>query len=313
MSLPLLLLTLLVSSISGDQDDQVILITGGWNGVDVLNSSEVLGGSEGGCMVPDLPAARELHTAALTPEGRVLAIGGDVLSVLALDPAAQAWSEHSTLDTDRYFANVVSMPDGVYVLGGKEGDEGQSSSSSFLPAGSSEWGAGPRLPEGGLHSSCAVAISETKFLLIGGQPNTRQVIEYDTATGEWSPWAVLSHGRYGHSCATLGGKVVFSGGFDDAGSYTAATSIIDILREGPRETRERPGGEMTQPRVYFGMVALAGKIVAFGGDYGADYFDTVEEWDETSEEWAVTDGNMKAARTYFGSVLAPTSAVCGRS
>jgi len=285
------------------QDEQVIIVTGGWNGFDVLNSTEVVGNTA--CMLPDLPENRELHSTAFTADGLLLTIGGDVLSVLVMDFASQTWNSHSYLDTDRNLASAVTMPDGIYLLGGSEG-ENQKDTSSFLPTGSSQWETGPSLPSA-LDSSCVVQTSDSSFVMIGGKPDSKQVAEYNTATGEWNSWPSLSHGRSAHACAKLGDKIVFAGGLDEEGYYLASTGIIDITGD----RMERPGGDLSVERIFFGMFAMGDQIVALGGEYGADYWDTIEEWDDGMEQWVGSNDKLEMGRTYFGSTLAPAS-VCGQ-
>jgi len=300
--LPLTIVLIFSSYTKSQEKEKVILINGGWNGENVLNSTEILGGSLP-CKVPNLPEMREFNKNVFTADGSVLVVGGDVQSVLVLDVGSDLWRVHSYLDIDRYKFTAVSMPDGVYVLGGYI-DEEHLDTSSYLPTGSFQWESGPTIP-GGSSDSCVVAISETKFGIIGGKPDTSRVSEYDIETGEWTEWPSLSQGRYGHSCALLGDKIVLSGGFSDDGYYLKTTFILDFgLGE------ERLGGDMSVERIYFGMIAVEDKIVAFGGEYGSDYWDSVEEWDPTTEQWSVRDEGMEAARTYFGSVLVPAEALC---
>merc|ERR1712041_8804 len=87
----------------------------------------------------------------------------------------------------------------------------------------------------------------------------------------WFEWPPLKQGRYGHSCAVLGDKIVFSGGFSDDGYYLKTTGILDFINGG----EEKLGGDMSVERIYFGMIGLEDKIVAFGGEYGSDYWDSV--------------------------------------
>merc|ERR1712098_15261 len=301
--LPLILVLIFTTYTKSQEKEKVILINGGWNGENVLNSTEILGGSLP-CKVPNLPEIREFNKNVFTADGSVLVVGGDVSSVLVLDVGSDSWRVHSYLDVDRYKFNAVSMPDGVYVLGGSTGEE-VLETSSYLPTGSFQWESGPSVPEGS-SDACVVRISETNFRIIGGKPDTDRVSEYNIETGEWFEWPPLKQGRYGHSCAVLGDKIVFSGGFSDDGYYLKTTGILDFINGG----EERSGGEMSVERIYFGMIGLEDKIVAFGGEYGSDYWDSVEEWDPSTEQWMVRDEGMEAARTYFGSVLVPSEALC---
>merc|ERR1712126_355650 len=79
--LPLTLVLIFTTCTKSQEKDKVILINGGWNGENVLNSTEILGGSLP-CKVPNLPEMREFNKNVFTADGSVLVVGGDVQSVL---------------------------------------------------------------------------------------------------------------------------------------------------------------------------------------------------------------------------------------
>ena len=123
--LPLLLVPSTRSHTAGGQEE-VILLTGGVaENFEYLHVTEVLGSS---CLSPSLPRQRADHTTSLTAgylglafhslryhclaDGLILTCGGDDgvhndLSCLVLDPAAQEWLPHSTLDTSRFDCDLV--------------------------------------------------------------------------------------------------------------------------------------------------------------------------------------------------------------
>merc|ERR550519_1104218 len=298
----LLTLSLATITLTAAQEQFSIPVTGGWDGQQLLTSSELIGGTQ--CPVPDLPLPREGHITSLTGDGLLLTCSGyGDLTCLSLDPESQSWQEHSVLDTERYFAASVSLPEGLYILGSGEEGEVSESTSSFLPTGATDWEAGPPLPGPGAGSGCAVAISDYQFLLIGGLPSTKQVVEYDTRTGNWTQWPELAEHRYYHSCAKLGENIIIAGGFD--GDYLATTSILNISSQ-----EERAGGDINTARIYFGLEYLGGKLLAFGGENTGTFLDTVEEWDEAEEQWVPINTRMETGRTYFASAAVPTSTIC---
>merc|ERR1712080_636916 len=116
-----------------------------------------------------------------------------------------------------------------------------------------------------------------------------------------------AHHRYYHSCAKLGDNIIIAGGVD--GDYLATTSILNISSK-----EERDAGDINTVRINFGLEYLGGKLLAFGGeneDTVGIMLDTVEEWDEGEEQWVPINTIMETGRTYFASVAAPTSAICG--
>ena len=145
---------------------------------------------------PPSPPSRAGHVTTVTSDGLILTCGGqNYFSCLALDLSDSTWRNHSSLDSLRHYSSHAVLPSGLYILGGF-----YSSSSSFLPTGATTWEAGPSLP-GMTFDSCAVAISETKFLLIGGWLETTRVSEYNSETGSWETWPSLVQARAGHACA----------------------------------------------------------------------------------------------------------------
>ena len=149
---------------SNVSQNDIIIITGGndgssWN-QGAHSEVEVIGDCN--TVLPDLSYPRRAHLTLTTADGLVLTCGGDSdysCVMLTLD----TWSPHSTLDSIRWYSSSVTLPSGVYILGGYKTE----TTSSYLATGSTEWVPGPDIPHGGSDSGCAVAISATKFLLIG--------------------------------------------------------------------------------------------------------------------------------------------------
>jgi hypothetical protein len=316
------------------------LVTGGyvetllrWPGT---TSAVVIGGD---CSVADLPAQIIDHVSATTPgpDSKVLVCGGrdgdGFLSsclTYSLGPPA-AWVTHSGFSVPRAGPAAVTLESGVYVLGGFNGSYDNTdnynglSSSEFLAAGSSVWKAGPALPYGGqgVADSCAIAISNTQFLLIGGLRYdgstvldiSSSVHEFNSMTSLWTEWPSLSSSRKGHACGKLGGKVVVAGGWGDDGGKT--TEVIDIAS---RESRA--GGDMATPRAYFSMVEVGYEgnsiLLTFGSTANGD--DTVQdealqqeslmqEWDNSQEVWLPRPAVM-SRRFNFAAVTEEAGLLC---
>ena len=116
----------------------------------------------------------------------------------ALDASCQSWlpHSHSTLPTS-------CLQESLCLFSGYDGI------SFFLPTGSTEWLDGPQ-PKN--IATCVVAISASKFLVIGGSPDPKLVEEFDTATSSWTSWPPLEQGRLWHSCMRAGNNMVIAGG-----------------------------------------------------------------------------------------------------
>ena len=194
---------------------------------------------------------------------------------------------------------------GVYILGGYHA----LATSSFLPNRYTEWESGPTLPSPGNYDACAVAVSDTAFLLIGGYPTTRQVVEYDTTSLAWTQWPELEEERYGHACARLGDNIIIAGGSYASWPKTE-TTILDI-----NSRRQRVGGPMAVGREGFSLARLgggAGGLLALGGNMHAGGLDSIEMWDESTEQWRTTDlvDKLDQPRGGFSALSIPLGEVC---
>ena len=309
--MPLYLLLGLLATSASAREDSVVLVTGGVNsGGLYMSHVEVLGGS---CPVADLPLPLNGHATVLTADGLVLTCGGmyeyDLyeyeynLSCFVLDPDTNTWLLHSTLDSPRHVSATVSLPSGIFLLAHNthENDE----TSSYLATGSTQWVPGPPLKRP-TENPCAVSISASKFLLIGGLPDTHAVEEYDTITRAWTSWPELTVGRYGHSCSVIGDTVIIAGGASEETFQTLlSTTILDISSRS-----QRPGGNLDAARIYFAIVNHEDKLLATG--LGQDnQGGHTQEWHSTEEVWTPReDLDMTRVRLWFGAVSAPRSAVC---
>ena len=299
--------TTTTSSHSNETRREIILITGGNDG-STWNSGahaevETLGGP---CheLIPDLSYPRRAHLTLTTADQPVLTCGGDAdYSCLALtrDSDYWTWSPHSQLDSIRWYSASVTLPSGVFILGGYNTE----TTSSFLATGRDHWTPGPEIPQGGSDSGCAVKISDTKFLLIGGEPNYEHVMEYDVDTRAWTQWPRLSSppgGRRRHQCAVLGDDVIIVGGQDqyheDPPEDLASTAILHIPSKSFRH-----GGAMSTRRSSLGLGIINGKLLAFGGYnryLGYYYLDSIEEWNSTTETWSLREEKLEFGKDFFG-------------
>jgi hypothetical protein len=225
----------------------------------------------------------------------------------------------------------------VYVLGGdwwnletylEVTGHRTGSTSEILRPGSSVWEEGPGLPGGEeLAYSCAVAISSTTFLLIGGVHysvvnsvlhvlgDSRAVHEFSSLTGVWTQWPVgLSDTRQQHACSSYQGKVVVAGGWKDDGR-TKSSELLDPV------TREiQLAGPMSTPRSSFGMynIGYAGSriLMTFGSDgvggpgsTAAGKQSLLQEWEPTDKVWKAAPAVM-ARRYAFAAVTVEARHVC---
>jgi len=285
--------------------EEGILLTGGWNAVGGARSECSLMGW--GCPVPPLPMEISDHITGVTDDGTFITCGGeasdgeDNFECVALDLESQTWVHHSTLDRPRILSSSLTIPGvGLFIIGGfKE------NSTLLLPTGTTEWVDGPVIPGNGNYGSCSVAISDTKFLVIGGSENYNQVTEYDTNTGQWTQWPELHQPRWGHACTKLGDQIIIAGGSINFG-ILSSTSILDITTK-----EQRKAGNLAIEKAWFGMQVLDGKVFAFGGQSARkEVYNTIEQWDESFEEWVLIEDGLDVPNKAFGHVLATVSDFC---
>merc|ERR1711962_1689815 len=174
-----------------------LMAIGGWNEKH-LSSAEVLSTS---CDFP-LPEVRYGQISITTADGKTLVCGGNTDSCLQFNFQSKTWEHHSSLkNKNRYFSSAIAFKHGVYILGGWS--VSARSSSEFLATGSSNWTPGPNIPGGGVRRSCAVKLSDTEFVILGGSYDSTQARVYSTTKNQWTEWTRLSFGVKSQCCLRL--------------------------------------------------------------------------------------------------------------
>lgn len=273
---------------------EAILITGGSiagaEEFHPFSSSELLLAS---CPVASLPTVIYDHVTMTMVDGTILTCGGERTECYQLSQDLASWTHHSNLPASLGTSNLAYtvLPSGAYLMGRSTG--------AFLPTGSTEWDSFSIPSDHEARVACAVPVSSTSFLLIGGYWEQGDFVdEYDTLTGEWTRWPALAEKRENMACVKAGDKVLMVGGYNRAlNEYDGGTVILDIA------TRQwRQGGYMSWGRHGHGVSVLgSGRVLAYGGGYYGD--DGVEEWDPETEAWTPISDTMEVARSNFGSTV----------
>lgn len=205
-----------------------------------------------------LATARELHTATLLPNGKVLVAGGRTIRIDAdghiiqsrlldsaelYDPATGTWSVTASMSIPRMGHTATPLPDGtVLVVGGATGGP-------------------PRFDA-----------AETAEI-------------YDPATESWRPTGSTIARRFGHAAARLqDGRVLVAGGFDD--DALASAEIYDLHTGDWSAT-----GDLIDARYWHTLTLLAdGRVLAArGSDQGDLWYNltSAEVYDPTTEKWDI--------------------------
>jgi len=303
--------------------DDLLFITGGWNGTDRLSTTETYPRSSD-CSPPSLPLGKYGHTTFLTsqPTALVATCGGWTEngftdSCLVLDPIKERWEESrmGSLTMKRYYAAAVTLDHiGVYIIGGAHTNNARTS--EFLAAGQMQWQEGPALPVD-MNYPCSVKISPTSFLSIYGT----DIREFDAAIAgptsndgwqEAGRWPALKTRRKSQpGCAKIGQKIIIAGGYN--GGELSSTEVLDLVSR-----RITLGGEMATPRSYFHIATLVigGEermfALAGNGGNGSSRINSVEEWVEESSTWKESDNLVEKRNSFgdFGVVKASRHLVC---
>ena len=204
--------------------------------------------------------------------------------------------DSSTINTtEKSPYGVVTMAVGVYVLHYR--------ASSFLPADSLTWVAGPPLP---IPLQCVAKMSDSSFLVVGGD-NRRSVREYNTgntnatATRFWgwepeSTWPSLETGRFSPACLILDGQMVVAGGWSSPTIETInlATKAVTRMKD------------MEKPRMFFQLAAFGEedymRLLALAGESELTALASVEWLEEESGIWHEAAGELATARSRVGAV-----------
>ena len=267
---------------------------GGGEHVGLLRSAEVLSTS---CDFP-LSEARYGHISVTTTDGKTLVCGGMIPyyysnyqsteTCLQFDYESKSWKEHSPLlSIYRFQASAVTLSRGTYVLGGGEFDADKSS--DFLATGSSVWTQGPLIPGEGVYRSCAAKLSDTEFVILGGDDDETQARVYNVENKEWREWPRLTVGVSGHSCVRLEDTVLMAGGFSDG--YSRRTVIFDTKTGSAREL-----ASLKYPRYNAAMELYRGKVLILGGQDDTGLRTDGEMWNMDTKTWEEADIHLNIAR-----------------
>jgi subtilisin family serine protease/N-acetylneuraminic acid mutarotase len=248
-----------------------------------------------------MPTARAGLGAAVAPNGKIYAVGGNYNGNLATveeyDPATDTWATRASMPTPRSGLGVAVAPNGkVYAIGGVNGST-LSLVEAYDPA-TNTWTARASMPTP--RSGLGVAVAPNgKIYAIGGDNygSLSTVEEYNPVTDTWTARASMPTPRRGlRVAAANNGKIYAIGGSDDNEILLRTVEEYDPEKDTWSTRTSMPTG-----RANLGVTtALNGKIYAIGGGHEAYiYITTVEEYDPISDSWT-TRTSMPTARGYFG-------------
>jgi len=258
-----------------------------------------------------LPEVRFDPISVTTADGRTLVCGGagptkDPIC-WQFDYKRKVWRRPKSLilAKDRVSASAVSLPSGVYILGGSKQN---SNTSEFLATGSSKWTRGPDIPGSGVSQSCAAKLNDTAFVVLGGWYDGHQARVYNEKTQKWTNWPRLSHWVARQGCVALGDKVLMAGGYGGYRArelYTGRTIIFDSRNGKPQEAKP-----LIHPRGLAGMGVRFGYPVILGGYDGGVRRKDTEMFDMKYKKWFKVPMTLKSPRHYLSVVNVAMNIEC---
>ena len=281
----------------------VLLAFGGITTSGYSASVEVVGHPN--CEIQALPTGRYGHSGITLPDMTPLICGGSdgssvFSSCLMYNMSDNRWSTHSTMSYSSLHSSNIVMT-GVYMLGGSYGK----SKFEYLPSSSDSWISLSDIPGAGVDASCVAQWDKDSFVIIGGQYDRKQVRQYTVSTATWQSWPDLTVGLRNHDCIKVSDTIVVAGG-----QWDGSTSDRTLIMTGPGEYRE--GGRLGTARHGHQMGKVGDTVLAVGG-YGGYYLTSVEEWNQVTEKWTVTDMTLITERGHFALLSVPLPSVCGSS
>jgi len=259
-----------------------VLVAGGENvnhgGFSVLLSSAELYDPATGrfSLTGSMVTGRELHSAALMSNGKVLIAGGEDAKGYALtraeiyDPALASFIPTGSLSIGRYGHTATALANGeVLIAGGERIDEdgfdiALNSAELYNPStGRFRSTAAMRVAR---KHHTATLLRDGRVLIAGGEDNNGHALDtaeiYNPASGTFkSAGRMMSAHDSGAATLLNDGRVLIAGGFSGANGVTAESEVFDSASD-----RFEDSGNMHIAREFFTATRLNdGRVLITGG------------------------------------------------
>ena len=270
-----------------------VLIVGGRNNTGVNNASSYLSSAElydpvigtfsytGGMSI-----SRQLHTATLLQNGKVLITGGaidwntsggatDIAEIY--DPTTGTFSRTGNLLKGNFFHTATLLDNGKVLISGGINSSAYVTDELYDPSTGTFTATGSMSRRRYYHA--ATKLSDGKVLITGGGDGTTASLQtaevYDPATGTYSLVGNMNHRRNYHTSTLLSnGKVLITGGLDETGGNIVLNSaeIYD-----PATGTFSTTVNMADKRyLQTATPLIEGTVLIVGGDSGSGYLKSSE-------------------------------------
>jgi len=260
-----------------------------------------------GCAIPPFPApGRDKHSLSLLSTNALVACGGlyTLTSCIRWSKGLQMWADYFPLRLPREYHSAATMDnDTILILGGRD-----SQTAELVPGGEtfplehSSW------------DSCAIQISKSEVVMIGGGYPTHGHVDRYNSTGFLGPLPNLITARFDHACSAYesdGALILLVTGGTDGLNRMATTEVLlpgSITWEKrsslPWEAYDLRGA--TLPHFF----DKGGEILVAGGtDNSFLQRGEVLQYIPGNDSW-VEVGRLKSPRAYHAIVAGDLSEIC---
>jgi len=304
-------------------DGTVLIVDGGQLDIDDLlvsiPSAEIFDPSQGKFSSTGQPCiARELHTATLLSNRKVLIAGGNefngyptwlpATSTAELyDPSARSFANTGSMQAGRSQHTATLLADGRVLVAGGSNPDPMASAELYDPT-TEKFTAGGNLANARFGHT-ATLLPSGKVLIAGGQSNTTALASaelYDPTTNTFSATGTMTSPRSGHTATLLpDGKVLIAGGASSL-AFGIAQMIIGAIPLQSAEVYDpatgifSPVGTMVTGRLAHTATLLPnGKVLIAGGfkEYSGGYisYSSTEIYDPVAASFS-SGSPMNATR-----------------
>ncbi len=292
--------------------DGRLLVTGGFNGSDEINTAEIYDpGTDSWSSEMHMITARDAHTATRLDDGRVLVIGGYngayLNSTEIYDPANHTWTPKAPMSVARAFHTATLLDDGsgrVLVTGGT--NTVVLNSAQLYDPVHDIWSTTPTTMNVARKWHTATLLSDHRVLVAGGHNGSvylSSIQIFNPANGTWSTTSLhaMLNARGAHTATRMpNGNVLVTGGISPSTLNTAEIYA-------PGADAWTATGVMNADRAFHQATQLNdGKVLVTGG-YGTDTGTTLSTptaqiFDPSTSTWSSV-GSMSTARHQFTATL----------
>lgn len=254
-----------------------------------------------------LATARDLHTATLLPDGKVLVTGGNndgipIASAELYDPASGTWTPGGTLQSARREHTATLLPNGKVLVAGGSDSSGALADAELYDPLTGSWEATGSLGAARRYHT-ATLLSNGKVLVAGGQGTAGRLASaevYDPASGNWTATGSLGTARLRQTATLLpNGKVLVTGGGGNSGTLPSAE-----LYNPASESWTATGNLGNARREHTATLLPNGKVLVTGGVGSIPYLLSTELYDPATENWTPS-GDLVNARAGHMATLLP--------